>query len=120
MKATHHLMKANFPNGTSTTNVTDALTGKSELMKASDHVAETINVALNVRIRIAFIGHVYTQTHTRNLVLVDDGSQAQPCKSQQHVKNTIHTHTHTHVYIYTCTHAYTYIHEHTQSCVNQP
>lgn len=55
VKATDHLMKANFPNGTSTTNVTDALTGKSELMKASDHVAETINVALNVRIRIAFI-----------------------------------------------------------------
>lgn len=116
MKAADHLMKANFPNGTSTTNVTDALTGKSELMKASDHVAETINVALNVRIRIAFIGHVYAQTHTRNLVLVDDDSQAQQCKSQQYVKNTIHTH----VCIYTCTHAYTNIHEHTQSCVNQP
>lgn len=114
MKATDHLMKANFPNGTSTTNVTDALTGKSELMKASDHVAETINVALNVRvrIRIAFIGHVYAQTHTRNLVLVDDGSQAQPCKSQQHVKNTIHTHTHTRAYIHVHMHTHTYTNIH--------
>lgn len=111
MKATDHLMKANFPNGTSTTNVTDALTGKSELMKASDHVAETINVALNVRIRIAFIGHVYAQTHTRNLVLVDDGSQAQPCKSQQHVKNTIYTHTRVYIHVHMHTHTYTNIHK---------
>lgn len=33
------------------------------------------------RIRIKFIGQVYVETHTRNLVLVDGVSQTQQCKT---------------------------------------